>query len=78
MKYFSKEDDECSHKYVNCIINLLKTRKPFYIGYVFKSHCYSINEGFSIFKVCVNLEEDRRYIHFQHIAMTFLPSLKKK
>ena len=40
MKYFSIEDDDFLHKYVNYIKFILIMKKQFGVGYVFKLHCY--------------------------------------
>ena len=43
---FSREDNECSHQYVNCIKYVLQIKKPFGVVCVFKPHFCSINERF--------------------------------
>ena len=50
MKYCSKEDDDRSRQYVNSIRKLVKTRKIFDVGYLFKSNCYVIHERLSKFQ----------------------------
>ena len=44
IKYCSKEDKDCSLQSENCIRNIVKIKKPLGVGYVFKEHCFYINE----------------------------------
>ena len=63
MKYRSKEYYDCSHQSINCIRKLVKMKKPFGVGYVFKLHCYSMNERLSKFQVLyISRIEYKRYI----------------
>ena len=76
MKYCSKEDYDCSHQSENGIRKLVKMKKPFGVGYMFKSNCYSINERLSKFQgLCQSRISQKRYI-FPTFRNDFFPSSK--
>ena len=70
-QFCSKEDEDCSLQSYKCIGNLVNTKKPLGVGYVFKSHCFPLMNVSLSFKVVFILEYLNRNWYFHHFAMIF-------